>query len=185
MLKIVMPNTHVEPRKPIAPVCLAFCLTLWLSVYAGLQSMQAYAVELPTLDEQDTIVVTADQAWESDDGEVLNFEGNFELTAPDYYLLSDTAEIHGPVEDPDRIVATGNPVTFWVRDADDDGLTHGQGDRVEYERKRNLLRLSGNAVLRDKNTVMRSSLLEYDTETKRLISTGNDGVEIVTQQNRD
>jgi hypothetical protein len=32
---------------------------------------------------------------------------------------------------------------------------------------------------------MRSSLLEYDTETKRLISTGNDGVEIVTQQNRD
>ncbi|MCZ6711874.1 MAG: hypothetical protein O7B25_16030 [Gammaproteobacteria bacterium] len=156
-----------------------------MTVYAALQPMQAYAVELPTLDEQDTIVVTADQAWESDDGEVLNFQGNFELTSPDYYLRSDTAQIHGPVQDPDRIVATGDPVTFWVRDANGDDLTHGQGNRVEYERKRNLLRVSGNAILRDKNTVMRSSLLEYDTEFKRLVSTGTDGVEIVTQPNRD
>ena len=175
MLKAVMRNTHLAQK------CLAVCLT----VYAGLQPIQAYAVELPTLDEQDTIVVTADQAWESDDGEVLNFQGNSELTSPDYYLSSDTAQIHGAVEDPDRIVATGNPVTFWVRDADGEDLTHGQGDRVEYERKRNLLTVSGNAILRDKNTVMRSSLLEYDTETKRLVSTGNDGVEIITQQNRD
>jgi lipopolysaccharide transport protein LptA len=156
-----------------ASVCWAGLLTL--------QPMQANAVELPTLNDQDTIVVTADQAWESDDGNVLNFQGNFELTSPDYYLRSERAEIHGQLEDPDRIVATGDPVTFWVRDTNSDERTHGQGNRVEYQRDRNLLRLSGNAILEGENTVMRSSLLEYNTQTERLVSTGTDGVEIVTQ----
>ena len=147
--------------------------------------MATHAAEPTTQDEQDTIVVTADQAWESGDGNVLNFKGNFELVARDYYLRSDTAEIHGEVEDPDRIIATGNPVTFWVRDGDSDERTHGQGNRVEYERGRNLLRLLGAAVLQNENTIMRSSLLEYNTKTERLLSTGTDGVEIVTQRNRD
>lgn len=184
MLKVVMLNTGAALKKTII-TNLCFGVAIYLSVYVALQPTQAHAVEFPALDEQDTIVVTADQAWESEEGEVLNFQGNFELTAPDYYLRSDNAEIHGAVEDPDRIVATGNPVTFWVRYVDSDERIHGQGDRVEYERKRNLLRLSGNAILRDDNTVMRSSLLEYDTKTKRLVTTGKDGVEIVTQQNRD
>lgn len=173
MLKIAMLFINALPKKiAITTLCIGI-------------AMYANAVELPALDEQDTIVVTADQAWESDDGEVLNFKGNFELKAPDYYLSSDSAEIHGDVDSPSRIVATGSPVTFWIRTGDSDELTHGQGARVEYERERNLLRLSGKAILQDDNTVMRSSLLEYDTESRRLISTGTDGVEIVTRQNRD
>ncbi len=173
MPKIAMPLLNALPmRTVITTLCIGLV-------------MHANAVELPALDEQDTIVVTADQAWESEDGEVLNFKGNFELKAPDYYLRSDTAEIHGDVDSPTRIVAAGTPVTFWIRAGDSDELTHGQGERVEYEREHNLLKLSGQAILQDENTVMRSSLLEYDTKSKRLVSTGTDGVEIVSRPNRD
>lgn len=180
MLNFAMHNPKAGAKKTaITGACFGFALLLSQIL------LPASAVELRAIDEQDTIVVTADQAWESDDGEVLNFEGSFELTAPDYYMASDTAEIHGTVDDPDRIVATGNPVKFWVRDADTDERTHGEGERVEYDRNGNLLKLVGKAILQDKNTVMKSSLLEYDTQTKRLVSTGTDGVEIVTQPNRD
>lgn len=145
-----------------------------------LNAASVSAAEVPRLDQQDTIVVRADQAWESDDGDVLNFEGNFELTAPDYYLKSDTAELHGAMEDPSTIIADGQPVQFWVQD-DSGRKTHGEGARLEYHRDQNLLRLSGKAVLRDEHTVMRSSMLEYDTANRRLVGTGNDGVQIVTQ----
>jgi lipopolysaccharide transport protein LptA len=181
-----MPNVAMK-RKTLPKTTtngLCFGIAVCCSIIA-LQPTPANAVELPALDEQDTIVVTADQAWESDDGEILNFEGNFELTAPDYFIRSDTAQIHGAVEAPSRIVATGSPVTFWVRVVGSDERTHGQGQRVEYDRDNNLLRVTGEAVLRDDKTVMRSSLLEYDTATERLVSTGTDGVEIVTQPNRD
>ena len=185
-----MPNlaTKLKATKRKTALTNKAVTTSWVavaSVIGLLCSAPAVAVELPTLSQQDTIVVTADQAWESDDGNVLNFEGNFELTAPDYSMRSQTAEIHGAVDSPSRIVAIGSPVTFWIRDLDSDVRTHGQGERVEFDRENHLLRVAGKAVLQREKTVMRSSNLEYDTENKRLIGTGKDGVEIVTQPIRD
>ena len=58
------------------------------------------AAELPALDAQDTVVVTADQAWESDTEEVLNFKGNFQLNAPHYFVSSNPAELHGDTDRP-------------------------------------------------------------------------------------
>ncbi|HEY5680892.1 MAG TPA: LptA/OstA family protein [Pseudomonadales bacterium] len=148
-------------------------------------SCSAWAGELPALDDQDTVVVTADQAWESEDGDSLSFAGNFNLNAPDFHVASDTAVIHGPLEDPNRIVAEGSPVRFWVADPDSGNRTHGTGRRLEYDRQRDLVRLEGDAVLEDDRTVMRSSELEYNTATKRLVAQGSGGVEIVTNPNRD
>jgi lipopolysaccharide transport protein LptA len=145
----------------------------------------AWASELPALDDQDTIVVTADQAWESEDGDSLSFAGNFILNAPDFHVASDTAVIHGPVEDPNRIVAEGSPVRFWVADPESGGRTEGTGRRLEFDRNTDLIRLAGDAVLEDDRTVMRSSALEYNTATRRLVTSGSGGVEIVTNPSRD
>lgn len=145
----------------------------------------AWASELPALDDQDTVVVTADQAWESEEGDSLSFAGNFNLDAPDFHVASDTAVIHGPMEDPHRIVAEGSPVRFWVADPDSGDRTRGSGQRLEYDREADLVRLEGDAVLEDDRTVMRSSALEYNMATKRLVTSGSGGVEIVTNPNRD
>ncbi len=145
----------------------------------------AWGSELPALDDQDTIVVTADQAWESEDGDSLSFAGNFILNAPDFHVASDTAVVYGPVENPTRIVAEGRPVRFWVADPDSGHRTSGTGRRLEFDRDTDLVRLAGDAVLEDDRTVMRSSALEYDTATGRLVTSGSGGVEIVTNPNRD
>jgi lipopolysaccharide transport protein LptA len=139
------------------------------------------AAELPALDAQDTIVVTADQAWESDVAEVLNFEGNFQLNAPHYFVSSIAAEIHGDLDDPTLVIATGQPVKFWVEDDVSLERTYGEATRLEYDRHNHLIRLTGKAVIRDTQSVMRSEKLEYDTKARRLVGTGNGGIEIVTQ----
>ena len=67
------------------------------------------AREAPTT-EKETIVIRADRAWEEPDGgAVLHFSGNFELISPDWELRADEADLHGPLDDPDRIVARGAP----------------------------------------------------------------------------
>ena len=139
------------------------------------------AAELPALDAQDTVVVTADQAWESDTAEVLNFKGNFRLNAPHYYVSSNTAELHGDIDDPTTIIAVGQPVEFWVENDESSERTYGEAERLEYDLANNLIRLTGKAVIRDDQTVMRSDIIEYDTEARRLISTGSGGIEIITQ----
>lgn len=148
-------------------------------------SSSAWASELPALDDQDTIVVTADQAWESEASDALSFAGNFILNAPDFHVASDTAVIYGPVDDPTRIVAEGSPVRFWVADPDSGDRTHGAGRRLEYDRETDMVRLAGDAVLEDDRTVMRSSALEYNTATRRLLTSGSGGVEIVTNPKSD
>jgi lipopolysaccharide transport protein LptA len=139
------------------------------------------AAQLPALDEQDTIVVTADQAWESDSAEVLNFQGNFTLNAPHYFVRSDTAELHGDVDDPALIIATGEPVEFWVEDDESQDRTYGEARRLEYDLENEVLRLTGKAIIRDAQTIMRSDTLEYNIKVRRLVSTGAGGVEIITQ----
>ena len=157
----------------------------WIALVAwALAGITLHAATLPALDAQDTIVVTADQAWESETAKVLNFQGNFRLAAPHYFVRSAAAELHGDVDDPDTIIATGEPVEFWVEDDQTLERTYGEGLRLEYDRSNNRLRLEGKAVIRDDQTVMRSDVLEYDTQARRLVSTGDGGIEIVTQQSR-
>jgi len=139
------------------------------------------AAELPPLDAQDTVVVTADQAWESASEKVLNFKGNFRLTAPHYFVSSNTAELHGDIDDPTTIIAIGQPVTFWVENDESSERTYGEAEKLEYDLANNLIRLTGKAVIRDEQTVMRSDVIEYNTEARRLVSAGTGGIEIVTQ----
>lgn len=160
----------------MAPPALVTAIVLLLGLPATLP-----AAELPALDAQDTVVVTADQAWESATAEVLNFKGNFRLNAPHYFVSSTTAALYGDIDDPATIVATGQPVEFWVENDESSERTYGEADKLEYDRVNHLLRLTGNAVIRDEQTVMRSDNIEYDTKARRLISTGSGGIEIVTQ----
>ena len=161
---------------------LSLFATLKLALFAFFAlPVNLLAATLPALDAEDTIVVTADQAWESDSTEVLNFKGNFQLTAPHYQVSSVTAELHGDIDDPITIIASGTPARFWVEDDETNERTYGSAERLEYDIANGLIRLSGNAEIRDAQTVMRSNEMEYDTESRRLVSAGTGGVEIITQ----
>jgi len=142
------------------------------------------------------MVIRADQAWETrdtlDDGSKgprsLHFKGNFRLDAPDWFIRADTATLFGDVADPQSIAVEGtegSPARVWMVDEKGDLEVDAKANQIEYFRKNDRLKLSGNAVLEEQRNTLRSSSIDYDLNERRLVATGRSGVEIVTQPNRD
>ena len=139
------------------------------------------AAESDTPPEKETIVIRADRAWEEPDSEeVLHFAGNFELISPDWQLRSDEADLFGPLDDPERIVARGNPAVLTI--VRDDETVVGQGGIIEYQRDTDILILSENASMTGDQVSVKSGEIVYDVGAERLKSSGTDGVEMVLER---
>ena len=138
------------------------------------------AREAPTT-EKETIVIRADRAWEEPDGgAVLHFSGNFELISPDWELRADEADLHGPLDDPDRIVARGAPAYLTILDGAE--TIEGEGGIIEYQRDQDILILREDARLLGEDVSMASSEIVFDVAEERLRSSGTDGVEMVLER---
>lgn len=174
---------------PAAGCLSRFILSILLT--AGLTA-GSWAIEAPDLEPGETMVIRADQAWETraatTDGSrgprSLHFEGNFRLDAPDWFIRADSATLQGTVDDPESIKVTGAPARVWM--VDENGVTNvdATAAAIEYLRSSNLLKLRGNAVLAEQSNTMRSSSIDYDLNERRLVATGEGGVEIVTMPSR-
>ena len=169
-----------------------------MAVVAGLNliTQPILAIEAPDLDDGETLVIRADQAWETrdtlEDGSKgprsLHFKGNFRLDAPDWFIRADTATLFGDVADPKSIAVQGTqntPARVWMIDETGEIEVDAKADQVEYFRHNDRLKLSGNAVLEEQRNTLRSSSIDYDLTERRLVATGSGGVEIVTQPNRE
>ena len=176
---------------------LAAAVAAAMAVVIGvnLTTAPTLAIEAPDLDDGETLVIRADQAWETrdtlEDGSKgprsLHFKGNFRLDAPDWFIRADSATLFGDVADPKSIAVEGSqksPARVWMVDENGDVEVDAKADQVEYFRHNDRLKLSGNAVLEEQRNTLRSSSIDYDLNERRLVATGNGGVEIVTQPNR-
>tara|TARA_A100001037_G_C15054275_1_gene591594 strand:+ start:244 stop:627 length:384 start_codon:yes stop_codon:yes gene_type:complete len=125
--------------------------------------------------------VIADQAWEETSPKAINLVGNIKIISPDIELTSDTAKLIGELDDPRLLKATGKPLQFKItRNADSETIT-GIANTIEYDRQLGVIKLEGKARIKDANNTIESDLIIYDTKQKRLVTRGNDGVQIVTQ----
>lgn len=157
---------------------LALLLAGWMSLPL---TVSAWAEGADAAAGKETIVIRADRAWEEPDaGAVLHFAGNFELISPDWQLRSDEADLHGPLDDPDRIVARGTPAYLTILDGEQ--IIEGQGGVVEYQRDADILILRENAQLAGEDVSMKSSEIIYDLGAERLRSSGTDGVEMTLER---
>jgi len=130
---------------------------------------------------KETIVIRADQAWEEPDTEqVLHFKGDFELISPDWELRSDEADLYGPLDDPDRIVARGLPAVVTI--LTDSETVVGEGRTIEYQREPEILTLTDQARIIGEKISMKSAEIVYDVGREQLKSGGSDGVEMVLER---
>ena len=142
------------------------------------------AAELLHLSDDTTIVISADEAWEDIEQDILHFRGHFEIQTPSWQLQAHQASIYGKLDDPQRIVAdgitAGPPVRFSYQSqiGEDATRTDGEGQHLEYEKERNLLTLNGNAVLTSGRKVMRSNHIEYNLGTEQLNAGRGEGVQV-------
>lgn len=134
------------------------------------------------LDESafDTISISADEASEDERPGILHFNGHFKMNSADWQLTSATATVYGDPNRPDRVYLEGSPAFFLVHRVDGDG--HGPVEAtasvVEYLRAVNTLTLSGDAILKLDDEVIRSTYIEYNIDTSRYQAGGTDGVMI-------
>ena len=130
--------------------------------------------------EQAPIVIRADRAWEGEGGGVLYLEGSFEMSSPDWRVTAEDAEVHGPVENPERVVVSGAPARISF---DNEGSTiTGQGGRIVYRYREEVIELYDDAVLEGEDVSMTSSAIVYDLRNERLRSSGSDGVEVIVRR---
>lgn len=133
--------------------------------------------------EEAPIVIRADRAWEGDDGEVLYLEGSFEMSSADWRVTAENAEVHGPVEDPERVVVSGTPARIAF---DNEGAAiTGRGGRIVYRYRDEVIELYDDAVLEGDDVSMASSAIVYDLRNERLRSSGSDGVEVIVRRDGD
>lgn len=151
-----------------------------ITLFAG----HGATADILQLADDSTIVVSADEAWEDTEEDILYFRGHFEIRTPRWQLSAHEATIYGNLDSPQRIVATGmsegRPVqfSFLGSDLDDAARTTGEGQNLEYEQALGLLTLTGNAKLTSGNRVMRSSKIQYDLEAQQLQAGGEEGVHV-------
>jgi lipopolysaccharide export system protein LptA len=175
------------------------CLGLvWLA-----PGVQTHALDFNT---SDTVSIVADNAWEGDDVDVIHFEGNFELRAPDWYMSSDTATVYGKLDNPDKVVLEGKPAKiYFLRDTNAEpgaepatekdeqsaqaGLSttrsepdlddvEGSALLIEYMRGSNKLKMTGSASLKRKDNQLSSEVIEYDIDADRYSASGDGGINI-------
>ena len=132
------------------------------------------------IDEQtiETVSIRATNAVEGETPGVLHFDGDFMMRSDDWQLIADSATIQGHLDKPERVSLEGAPAHFQIRDAGDvgRGSIEAMAPFLEYFRASNTLVLSGGAVLKLDDEVIRSDYIEYNISTNRYSASGAAGV---------
>ncbi len=151
------------------------------AVYATITSLipqKGLNSEISLIDGQDTIVITAGQAWEDESDNSLNFQEKFGIKSLNFQLNADLGKMIGDLDNPRKIEAKGSPVEFWLRKNTDSQKIFGEAYFVEYDMENGVINLSGQALVKDERNTIKSEHIIYDTRNKRLISSGQKGVRI-------
>jgi lipopolysaccharide transport protein LptA len=154
-------------------------LAVFLSIQTGL-------ADILDLSSDDTVTITAQRAWEDDDGDITHFTGSFELHAPDWYVSADSAVVYGKLDDPDKLVVEGRPARIFIlRDteksagnSDPEPNIEGVAFTIEYFRTTNTLKMRGAAILTREDNTLSSEIIEYDIDEDSYSASGEGGINI-------
>lgn len=134
------------------------------------------------LDENrlETINISADEAYEDTQPGILHFKGHFLMQSQEWRLESGHAIVYGQPDRPDKVYLGGSPARFLIIQGEDEGRYNVEAEApvISYQRSTNMLELTGGAMLKLDNEVIRSSEIKYDIDTKLYWAGGVDGVKI-------
>ena len=172
-----------SPLKILLPLAL---LALPLAIPPGFADAFSF-------NSDDTITISAVRGWEADETDVLHFSGNFELHAPDWSMSGDSAMVYGKLDNPDKVVVEGRPakVSFLRKDqenpdaSDPSERIDGMARFVEYFRATDQLIMRGGAKLLRKDNKLSSETIEYNVDKDRYSASGEGGVNVQLNPERD
>jgi len=162
----------IEPEfqmQKIALCCQIILFTVMIS--------PAYASDLGETSTE-TIRISADEAYEDIQPGILHLKGHFLMQTNEWQLESVMATVYGQPDKPDRVYLEGSPAHFLISRDDAEGLhlVEAKAPVIEYRRSVNSLKLTGGAVLKLDDEVIRSTVINYDIATRHYWAGGADGV---------
>ena len=131
----------------------------------------------------ETIRISADEAHEDIKPGILHLKGHFLMQGDEWKLESELATVYGKPDRPHRVYLEGSPARFLIIRDDTEGLQIVEAEAlvIEYRRSVNSLELTGGAILKLDDEVIRSTEINYDIDTRRYRGGGVDGVKIEVQ----
>lgn len=151
--------------------------SLWL-VLAG---HWVQADEAKPLNElQDTVIARAQEAWESDNGDVMFIRGDLQLRGSHWRIQADTARVEGKLGDPARVVVDGNPARIIVNSDGQAEPLEGRSQHLDFDPRGKLVRLEGAATIVKGKESISSEYIRYSLDHKTFEAGTHGRVKVVT-----
>ncbi|KZZ50406.1 hypothetical protein A3759_16895 [Thalassolituus sp. HI0120] len=154
-------------------------------VVVVLALLAAAAQGLPE-DAKEEITILSDSAELDRKSGIYIYKGNVVLTQGTLRIESDRLMIIRSGNVLEKAVAEGNPARFQQQISIDQGLTHAQGDRIDYFAVRKKVHITGDGRMQQEGNEFNGETIIYDiaNKTVRAKSTQADdvGAEVDPQQ---
>lgn len=134
----------------------------------------------PLSDLKDTVIARAEQAWESDDGEIMFIRGDLQLRGSHWRIYADTARVEGKLGAPARVVVDGNPARIIVTGDDQSEQLEGQSQHLDFDPRAKLMRLEGAAMIVKGQESISSESIRYSLDRKTFEAGTHGRVKVVT-----
>ena len=134
---------------------------------------------------QDTVIARAQEAWESDNGDVMFIRGDLQLRGSHWRIQADTARVEGKLGDPARVVVDGTPVRIIVTGDDASQPLEGRSTHLDFEPRAKLMRLEGAATIVKGKESISSESIRYSLDRKTFEAGTHGRVKVVTSPHRN
>lgn len=134
----------------------------WLALVWSL-AMPAWAEKA---DRDRPVQVEANSARFDDAKKTAVYDGNVMLSQGTFLLLADRIEVWQDDRGFSGGVATGKPVRFRQKLEGKNEYVEGYADRIEHDAEKDIMKLMGNARLRQADDDLRGNQIVYNTRTE-------------------
>ena len=139
-----------------------------LIVLISMLLVQRPAAALST-DQKQAIEINADSGVLDDSKNINTYSGNVIVTQGSIRITGDKMTVHyNKKNEIEVLVVEGNPATYRQLPDSSKIYDEAQAKRMEYHKKKNLVILKENALVKQEHGSLRSDRIEYDTAHSRV-----------------
>ena len=134
---------------------------------------------------EETVTISAREAWEDEAPDVINFRGDFQLETTQWQIRSEEATLYGNLDDPDTVILDGTPAVFIIEVHDDESpyRVEGKATRIIYEKALDSIFLQGDASISNGDSLLEGGSIRYYIGNDEISATGEAGVRIRAELN--
>ena len=153
-----------------------------LSVLAALLLSHSVNAEQPRPPTKfhDTVIARAQEAWESDNGDIMFIQGDLQLRGSHWHIYADTARVEGKLGDPTRVVVDGSPARIVVSRDNDPQPLEGRSRHLDFDPRAKKLRLDGAATIVKGQESISSESIRYSLDRNTFEAGSHGRVKVVT-----